>query len=239
MSGHSAAKMPRASQGAEDADAGEAQQLGGGGLVVRADRRRPVRCRGHRATPRGGRARIVRRRCRPASRGRRPSRPAPRGCAVPSARRRPAARCRRTTPRPRRAAGDARPRRRRNALKPHWASLKRPRRTRWMQRVVAARDELAQRAPDHPGARREPGPDGHIAVPGEQRGHERQQRVEPGREVDVEVGDDRGVAGRSRPPSAPALAPSGPGGPPGHRAARRRARAPGPRCRRCSRCRRW
>ena len=57
-------------------------------------------------------------RCRPASRGRRPSRPAPRGCAARCARRAPATRCRRTSPGPRPAAAGARATSARTRLEP-------------------------------------------------------------------------------------------------------------------------
>ena len=115
----------------EHADHRETQQL-------RAAGRRPVRRRAHRrgapaarCAPRpervpGARCRggppLRWRRCRRASRGRRPSRPAPRGCACPSARRARAARCRRTSSGPRRAGSSSRARSARIALNPHCAS---------------------------------------------------------------------------------------------------------------------
>ena len=85
------------------------------------------------------------------------------------------------------------------------------------ERVVAAGDELADRAADHPRPRGEPGPDGDVAVPRDERRDQRQQRVEPGRQVDVEIGDDGGIARTSTRRAAPGPGPS---------ASRWRARTP-------------
>ena len=74
------------------------------------------------------------------------------------------------------------------------------------QQVVRARDDLALGAPHHVGAAGEPGPDRHVAVPGEQGRHERQQRLERGRQVGVHVGDHSGRAGRPHRPQCPAAA---------------------------------
>ena len=67
----------------------------------------------------------------------------------------------------------------------------------------------------------QPGADGDVAVAGQQRRDQRQQRVEVGREVDVHVGDDRGVARRPRRAQRAAAALLRRGG----RRARRAARA--------------
>jgi hypothetical protein len=70
--------------------------------------------------------------------------------------------------------------------------------------VVGAGDQLALRAADHPRAARQPGADRQVRVAGDQRRDQRQQRLEPGREVDVHVGEDVGVAARPDPPQRPA-----------------------------------
>jgi hypothetical protein len=62
--------------------------------------------------------------------------------------------------------------------------------------VVGARDQLALGAAHDPGAVGQAGADGQVGVPGEQRGDERQQPAQVGREVDVHVADDGGVAAR-------------------------------------------
>ena len=62
------------------------------------------------------------------------------------------------------------------------------------QQVVAAGNDLALRAADHPGAPRQPGPDRDVAVPGQQRRDQRQQRLQVGGQVHVHIGIDVGVA---------------------------------------------
>ena len=62
------------------------------------------------------------------------------------------------------------------------------------QGVVAARDDLALGAAHHAGARGQARPDRHVAVPRHERGHEGQQRGEVRAEINVHVGEDRGVA---------------------------------------------
>ena len=47
-------------------------------------------------------------------------------------------------------------------------------------------------------AGRQPRADGDVAVPGQQRRHQREEGGQGGGEVDVHVGDDRGVTGRPR-----------------------------------------
>ena len=76
------------------------------------------------------------------------------------------------------------------------------------QQVVAAGNDLALRAADHPGAPRQPGPDRDVAVPGQQRRDQRQQRVQVGGQVHVHIGIDVGVA--AGPDRAQRAAPSGP-----------------------------
>ena len=107
------------------------------------------------------------------------------------------------------------------------------------QQVVGPRDELALGAAHHVGAAGEARPDGDVAVPGQQRRHEGEQRRQGGGEVDVHVGDDGGLAGRPRRAQrvAPPLAGQVHGGHAGQRW--RPARSPPRRCRRCWRCRRW
>ncbi len=66
------------------------------------------------------------------------------------------------------------------------------------ERVVAPRDDLADRAADHAGTRGEAGPDGDVAVARDERRHQRQERVQPGGQVDIEIGDHRCVARQPR-----------------------------------------
>ena len=72
--------------------------------------------------------------------------------------------------------------------------------------VVAARDDLALRAADHPRGPGEPRADREVGVPGDQRRDQREQRVEVGREVDVHVGEHRRVRGRPHRAQGPAPA---------------------------------
>ena len=107
------------------------------------------------------------------------------------------------------------------------------------EQVVAPRDELAACAPDHVGPGRQAGADGHVAVAGEQGGHQGEQGVEPGGQVHVHVGHHRGRAAATTPPARRGPGPSGRGaGPP-----RPEGRRPTPwrsaTCRRYWRCRRW
>ena len=82
-----------------------------------------------------------------------------------------------------------------------------PRAQRRVQdRVVRARDQLALGAAHHARAVREPRADREVAVAGEQRSDERQQRAQVGREVDVHVADDARVAGRPGGPQRAAAA---------------------------------
>ncbi len=76
--------------------------------------------------------------------------------------------------------------------------------------VVGARDELPLRSPHHPRTPGQPGADGQVGVAGDQRGDQREERVEIGGEVDVHIGEDRGVGGRPHRPQGPARAPSPP-----------------------------
>ena len=73
------------------------------------------------------------------------------------------------------------------------------------QDVVAARDHLALHAAHHPRRRREPRADREVGVPGDQRGHQREQGVEVGGQVDVHVREHRRVRRRphraQRPPA--------------------------------------
>ena len=82
----------------------------------------------------------------------------------------------------------------RPALKPHCASRMRVRNTSRSSRLYARRDDLPARPADHAGTTGEARADGDVAVAGNQRGDEGQQRVEVGGEVDIHVGDDLGVA---------------------------------------------
>ena len=72
------------------------------------------------------------------------------------------------------------------------------------QHVVASRDELPLRPADDPRSPGEPGSDGQVAVPGQQRGHQRQQGVQVCRQIDIHVGQDLGVALRPDGPQSPA-----------------------------------
>ena len=76
------------------------------------------------------------------------------------------------------------------------------------EQVVAAGDDLAARAADHPRAARQPGADGHVRMARQQRRQQREQGVQVGRQVHVHVGADVGVAGRPDRPQRPA--PPGP-----------------------------
>ena len=82
------------------------------------------------------------------------------------------------------------------------------------QQVVAAGDELALGPADDPRAAGQPGADGHVAVPGQQRGDQRQQGVQVCRQIDIHVGEDLGLALRPDGPQGPAasrqLHPDGP-----------------------------
>src|SRR5579863_10540030 len=60
--------------------------------------------------------------------------------------------------------------------------------------VVHPRDELALWSPYHSRTWRKPRTDSHVAVACEERGHERQEGVEIGREVDIHICDDRSAA---------------------------------------------
>ncbi len=74
------------------------------------------------------------------------------------------------------------------------------------QQVVAAGDDLAAWSADHPRATGEPGADRQVAVPGQQRRHQRKQGVQVGRQVNVHVGEDvrhtDGPDGPQRPAAA-------------------------------------
>ena len=107
------------------------------------------------------------------------------------------------------------------------------------QQVVAAGDELALGPADHPGGRRQPGADGQVGVPGDERGDQRQQRGQVGRQVDVAVGEHLRVRGRPRLRAAPGRGPSAGSAPSAPRAAPRPAGRRSPGWRRCSRCPRW
>ena len=80
--------------------------------------------------------------------------------------------------------------------------------------VVRPADELPLGAAHHPRGAGEPGADREVGVAGDQRGHQRQQGVEVGGQVDVHVGEDRGVGGGPHGPQGPAapllLQPEGP-----------------------------
>ena len=75
----------------------------------------------------------------------------------------------------------------------------------------------------------EPGADGHVAVARDQRGDSGSSGVEAGRQVDVEIGDDGGVARRPRGPQgpAPALLVQVDGADPGERVGQGRGFLPG------------
>ena len=72
------------------------------------------------------------------------------------------------------------------------------------QQVVAARDQLPLRPPDHGGAGGQAGADGQVAVAGQQGRDQGQQRLQAGGQVSVHVGDHGGVAG---PPDLPQRPP--------------------------------
>jgi hypothetical protein len=74
------------------------------------------------------------------------------------------------------------------------------------QQVVAAGDQLALGAADHPRAGGEPAADRQVRVPGDQRRHQRQQRGQVGGQVDVHIGEHRRGGGRPRRPQRPAAA---------------------------------
>ncbi len=170
------------------------------------------------------------------SRGRRPSRPAPRGCAGRSARRGRGARCRRTRPGPRpgRSALIARAPGLEAALGVGEAAAQ----AEVEEAVVGAGDDLALGAADDAGAARQAGADREVGVAGDQRGDEGEEGLEPGREVDVHVGEDVGVAARPDPAQGPAAALLGEADVGDRGRARRRAPRRSPRCGRRSRCRR-
>jgi len=63
------------------------------------------------------------------------------------------------------------------------------------QQVVGARDQLTPGAPGNAGPVQQAAADGQVAVPGDERRHQRQQRTQVGGEVDVHVGHHRRVAG--------------------------------------------
>ena len=66
----------------------------------------------------------------------------------------------------------------------------------FQDQVVAARDDLALGAAHHPGAAAQPGTDGEVGVAGDQRRHQRGERGEVGRQVDVHVREHRSVGRR-------------------------------------------
>ena len=72
------------------------------------------------------------------------------------------------------------------------------------QHVVASRDELPLGPADDPRSPGEPGADGQVAMPGQQRGHQRQQGVQVCRQIDIHIGEDLGVALRPDGPQGPA-----------------------------------
>ena len=55
--------------------------------------------------------------------------------------------------------------------------------------VVAAGDQLAAGAAHHPGARRQPGPDGDVGMSRQEGGDQGEEGVEVGGQVDIHVGD--------------------------------------------------
>ena len=67
---------------------------------------------------------------------------------------------------------------------------------RLQDQVVAARDELPLRAAHDPRRPVQPGADRHVGVPGDQRRHQRSKRGEVGGQVDVHVGQHRGIRRR-------------------------------------------
>ena len=62
--------------------------------------------------------------------------------------------------------------------------------------VVAAGDQLPLGSADHPAVPGQPRPDGHVRMPRDQRGDQRQQRVQVGGQVHVHVGDHVGARGQ-------------------------------------------
>jgi hypothetical protein len=72
--------------------------------------------------------------------------------------------------------------------------------------VVAPGDDLPPRAADDAGAVGAPGPDRQVAVPAHERRDQGEQPGEVGREVDVHVGEDAGVARLPHLPERPAAA---------------------------------
>ena len=77
---------------------------------------------------------------------------------------------------------------------------------RAQQEIVTARDELPLGPADDPGTAGEPGADGQVAVPGQQRGDEREQGVQVCRQIDIHIGEDLGLALRpdgAQRPAAP------------------------------------
>ena len=103
-------------------------------------------------------------------------------------------------------------------------------------RVVGPGDELPLRSPDRPRARRQPRPDGEIRMPVHERGHQRQQRVQSRRQVDVHVDHDVRRRRTPRFPQGVATSLSVQPHRPGRARTHRRAHARGRTCRRCSRC---
>ena len=79
--------------------------------------------------------------------------------------------------------------------------------------VVAARDQLTLGSPYDVRTACQPAADREVGVAGDQRGDQRQQRVEVGREVDVHVGQDIGVGARATPATARGRDPSARAGP--------------------------
>ena len=71
------------------------------------------------------------------------------------------------------------------------------------QQVVAPGDELALGSADHPRPPGQPGADGHVAVAGQQRRDQRQQRVQIRRQIDIHVREDLGVTLRPDRPQRP------------------------------------
>ena len=64
------------------------------------------------------------------------------------------------------------------------------------QQVVAARDDLALGTADHPRSPRQPGADGDVAVPGQQRRDQGEESVQVGGQVHVHVREHLGVRRR-------------------------------------------
>jgi hypothetical protein len=72
--------------------------------------------------------------------------------------------------------------------------------------VVGARDQLALEPAGDPRAARQPAADRELAVARDQRRDQRSQRPQVGRQVDVHVAEDVGLAGRPGGPQRPAAA---------------------------------